>query len=83
MTLRFVNRKWKDASTPFVFDSVQLRLFASSQRKFNELCHSELAKYSKTVDLRCDFLPSLDKDTWLSRVDLRPELHSRGRVLDL
>jgi hypothetical protein len=83
MNLRLVSREWKNASTPFVFDNVQLRLFASSQRKFKELCHSEMAKYVRSVDFHPDLLPSWNKETWLSRVDTRPELHPRGHMLSL
>ena len=83
MNLRLVSREWKNASTPFVFDNVQLRLFASSQRKFDELCHSELARYVRSMDFHPDLLPSWDKETWLSKVDLRPELYPHGQILSL
>jgi len=74
MALRLVNRQWEDASTPFVFEHVHVRLFASSREKFDQLCRSELARFVKRDEFHPDLLPSWDKDTWLSKVDLRPEL---------
>lgn len=73
MALRLVSRDWNAASTPFVFDHIKLRLFPSSVEKFDELCHSELAKHVRTLDFHPDLLPVWDKETWLSNVRYRAE----------
>lgn len=77
MALRLVSRQWNEASTPLVFDHVHLRLYSNSLRKFDELCHSTLAKYVKAVDFHPHLLPVWDKDKWLPNVDQRPPQHWR------
>lgn len=75
MTLRLVNKAFEEASTPFAFKRVRLRLFSQSLARFDELCHSNLARHIQAVDFHPDLLPVWDKQQWLSAVDYRPRFH--------
>ena len=71
--LRGVNRRYRNLSTPLVFEQFYMGMFEDSLDILFDLSKSPLAKHVKTFTFYSDVLPQWDRKTWEESIDNRPD----------
>lgn len=69
---RFVDSRWRAASTPATFEHFYMGLFGSGVLKLECLAKSPLRKYVKRFTIYSDILPDWTKESWKKAIDHRP-----------